>query len=313
MKTFPLLAIAVLGLALAWAASMHSQDREAQVPLVQPPWERRTVLTDHQITESSGLARSVEHPSMIWTHNDSGDVARAFLVDREGKTRSILSLPIPRPIDWEDMTNFQVDGHSYLAFGDIGGNAMQRKSLVITVVEEPKQLPANGAVQDAKPITTITVKIPNKLTDFESLAMAGPKSFLLVEKHILGGRVMEIPFDLHASEQSVEAQVIGTVSIPLATSCDVSPDYSKLAIVSYRHLYVYQRDPLDDGSMASWEKALQREPVKIELPKVTQCEAVSFNEDGSRILITSERIPTPLLEIPFPWPASIDASKGSQP
>lgn len=304
MKTYPLLAIAVLGFAVALAASMHSQARNAQAPSVQPPWETRTVLSDHQVTESSGLARSVAHPSMVWTHNDSGDVARAFLVDGEGKTRSILTLPIPRPIDWEDMTNFQSDGHSYLAFGDIGGNAMQRKSLVITVIEEPNQLLTSGTVQETKrPITTITVKIPNKLTDFESLAMASPNRFLLVEKHILGGRVMEIPFDLHAAEQTVEAQVIGTVSIPLATSCDVSPDYSNLAVVSYRHLYVYQREKSDDGSLEPWEKALQREPAKIDLPKVTQCEAVSFNEDGSRILITSERIPTPLLEIPFPWPS----------
>ncbi len=70
------------------------------------------ILQDESIAESSGLARCKHHPDWFWTHNDSGDEARVFLVDSEGKTRAIYRLPGAGAIDWEDMTSFEKDGHS---------------------------------------------------------------------------------------------------------------------------------------------------------------------------------------------------------
>ncbi len=47
------------------------------------PSEQLSLLEDKAINESSGLARSQHHPDHYWTHNDSGDTPRLFLIDRK--------------------------------------------------------------------------------------------------------------------------------------------------------------------------------------------------------------------------------------
>jgi len=42
-------------------------------------------LQSRGINESSGLACSRTTPGLFWTHNDSGDDARVFLFDRQGR------------------------------------------------------------------------------------------------------------------------------------------------------------------------------------------------------------------------------------
>ena len=43
-------------------------------------------LEDERINESSGVAASRMYPGYLWTHNDSGDSARLFLIATNGKT-----------------------------------------------------------------------------------------------------------------------------------------------------------------------------------------------------------------------------------
>lgn len=261
-------------------------------------------LKDKEIKESSGLARSLHHSNCFWTHNDSGDGARLFLVDREGETQSEIQLDVPNPIDWEDMASFNWDGEAYLAVGDIGGNAQPRKTVSVYLFPEPK-VELNGKKKKKKVDVPITVEISIEggITNFESMAVdASTNSILLVEKSNFGGRVFSILLDHKQGVQQVTGKVIGQVPIALTTACDVSSDGHKMAIISYSVLYLYERVE-KDGKWSSWGDAIKKPTMKLRLPKLEQAEAVCFGPDGDRVFLTSEQLPTPLVEM------SLDSQK----
>src|SRR4051794_20300739 len=79
-------------------------------------------LQDSRITESSGLAVG---PGVLWTHNDSGDSARFFALDRRCRTLATYTLPGVQATDWEDMAR----GGGYLWLGDIGDNSATRSTI----------------------------------------------------------------------------------------------------------------------------------------------------------------------------------------
>lgn len=92
-------------------------------------------LQDPRITESSGVAAG---PGVLWTHNDSGDSARFFALDRRCRTLATYSVVGARATDWEDMAR----GAGALWFGDIGDNASTRSGVVVYRVPEPRTRPA---------------------------------------------------------------------------------------------------------------------------------------------------------------------------
>ncbi len=85
----------------------------------------RVVLTirDPRVTESSGLAASVLHPGVLYTHNDSGDAPRVFAIGPDGGVLAVLTLGGASARDWEAMAAGRDDaGRPALFVGDIGDN-----------------------------------------------------------------------------------------------------------------------------------------------------------------------------------------------
>src|SRR4051794_35721845 len=60
-------------------------------------------FNDPQINESSGIAAAGRSDDYFFTHNDSGDTARIFAVNRQGRTVATLNVPGARNVDWEDV------------------------------------------------------------------------------------------------------------------------------------------------------------------------------------------------------------------
>ena len=77
---------------------------------------------DSRITESSGLVAG-SRSDLLFTHNDSGDVARFFAVDRTGRTRATYRLRGVQARDWEDIAR---GPGGTLWLGDIGDNSASR-------------------------------------------------------------------------------------------------------------------------------------------------------------------------------------------
>ena len=68
-----------IALAFAFCAGAAAQ----QAP--EAPFERIATVDHAPIAEMSGIARSATYEDTWWVHNDSGDTARLFAIDGEGR------------------------------------------------------------------------------------------------------------------------------------------------------------------------------------------------------------------------------------
>src|SRR5690606_11062503 len=99
-----------------------------------------------EINEASGLVASVAHKGCLWTHNDSGDDARVFLVDNSARYKATYYLQGIVAHDWEDIAMMEQSGISYLLIGDIGDNRGRRPYVYVHVLKEPTGRVAVSAI-----------------------------------------------------------------------------------------------------------------------------------------------------------------------
>lgn len=73
------------------------------------------------IDEAPGLAASILNSGVLWTHNDSGDSARAYAMDTQGNHLGIYNITGAGATDWEDIAvgPGPAGGVSYLYLGDM--------------------------------------------------------------------------------------------------------------------------------------------------------------------------------------------------
>src|SRR5438128_610579 len=69
---------------------------DAEGPVTYDAAQRTCRFTDPRIGESSGLASASFSDTALWTHNDSGDTGRFFLVDTPS-CRTVASYRISAP------------------------------------------------------------------------------------------------------------------------------------------------------------------------------------------------------------------------
>lgn len=286
--------------------------QSSQLPL--PTATHMVLLSDKAINESSGLVLSQRNEDCFWTHNDSGDIPRLFLVHRDGRSIAHLRVMGVNAIDWEDIARATIGGSEKLIIADIGGNAQSRKFVTLHVVTEPHfrfdpnlpeastKAPIEATV---KVDTTIQVQFKGGVTNYEGIAVDHAAGLILiVEKALFGGRVFTVPLpavaDLGKDKTEVMAKEIGQTTIPFACACDISHDDNALVVTNYTLGYLYARQALDGGVKEEWSETLKREPIVFRLPKLRQPEAVCFSKDSRSVFLTSEQQPTPLVEISLP-------------
>ncbi|MCY2985820.1 MAG: hypothetical protein NTY15_19515 [Planctomycetota bacterium] len=265
------------------------------------------VLKDHEINESSGLILSQQNPDCFWTHNDSGDLPRLFLIHRDGRTIARVKIDGAMAIDWEDITMATINGSPKLIIGDIGGNTQKREHVTLYIIPElnfpfDAKRPLAPIESSASIEATIEVTFVGGVTNYEGLAVdANAKSIVIFEKALLGARVYSLPFPSLSKEKlKVQATEIGQTSVPYACACDISKDSRSMVVTNYLVGFLFTRRTLANGSLEEWSETLQRVPTSFPLPKLRQTEAVCFSADGKSIFLSSEHTPTPLVELKIP-------------
>jgi hypothetical protein len=78
---------------------------------------------------------------------------------------------------------------------------------------------------------------------------------------------------------------------------DIAPDGRRLAILTGLHVLEYAR-----GEQETWAAALARPPRRLEIPQLSQGEALAYRRDGQALLLTSEGPREPLWQITPPSP-----------
>jgi hypothetical protein len=272
------------------------------LPLYAQVIERIAEVTHPALGEMSGIVAS-SYPDIFWVHNDSGDTARIFAIHANGDIVVPRYLPPARSTDewpglvidnawhydWEDIA--LADGILYLA--DIGNNDNARRDLGVYVVNEPNPRYVAGA----RAVRFLPVRYPDqteypaKLWHFDCEAVftfAGKLYFLT--KHRQPGKALawEQGTKLyrlnsnHTDRDNVLQLVDRHDGVTLATGADVSPDGQHLAILTYTHLWVFDRP--DEGD--KWLQSPAR-VLALDRSLVKQNEAVAW-ENNDSLLITNE-------------------------
>lgn len=240
------------------------------------------------LNESSGLVPATLQEGVFFTHNDSGDEARLFAIDRQGHVIQPewaedyrgIRLPSAVNVDWEDITR---DLSGNLLVADTGNNANQRRDLCIYVVPEPL---VRQAVQ-TRPLAVWQFHYPDQLAfppgnlnyDCEAVFWADNALHLLT-KHRSDTNTRLFRLVPDPARLSTPATLLGEFPIGgQVTAADASLDGLQLAVLTYDALHLFVRQaPGQD-----WFTGKHRQ-LAIE---AGQCEAVCF--DRQDLLLTNEQ------------------------
>jgi len=271
------------------------------------PMQIAGAVTDAQITESSGLAaaRAAGNAGMLWTHNDSGDVPRLFLLSARGTLKATFRVDVPFATDWEDLASFELDGEPYLLVGDIGDNAHRRKRVTLWLIPEPMFDPqrTSGFDLKIKPTRRIDFTYADGPWDAESLAFDPAQREIIVVTKVdprrppvgLAG-VYVFPLPDHDTPPEVAEPIVAEraveLSLRITTAADVSPDGRRLVVATYGDGWQYVRRENE-----SWPQALARPGTVVPLGPRGQSEALAFAADGHTLMLTAEGVGKPLWKV----------------
>lgn len=269
------------------------------VVAAEQPVRKLGVVRDGRINESSGLARSLRQNGWFWTHNDSGDSARLFLLDDTLKTRAVVNVREARAVDWEDLATFFWQRQPYLLIGDFGNNQLNRSIVQLYLVEEPVVAGSDDTIELGVPISrTISFQFSDGPKNCESLGVdVSGGRILLVSKESPTCGVYELPWPVPAEADGTHqvARRIATLPTSLATGMDISPDGKRMMVVNYLSGFLFER-----AGSESWATTLARPPRTLAVPLRRTGEAVCFNADGQRAYLSSEGTDQPVWELPLP-------------
>lgn len=262
---------------------------------------------DGDIAELSGCARFLQNPQQLWIHNDSGNAARLYAVDLQGRVRQRVDIRDAKARDWEDIASFRWHGMPYLAIADTGDNFSWHAEAAVLLLPEPQ-----AGIASVAPQRTIRFHYPDGAHDVEALAIdvvAG--DILLLEKRRPPARLYRLA--LSGPDQQV-AQAIATLpdwwpepATPAetigawhyrgaVTAMDLSDDGLRLAMLTSTHWMVFTR-----RAGENWQSAFSRQPHTARIPRRgtprnTVFEALCWAADGG-LWISGERLPAPLLHV----------------
>ncbi len=292
------------GLCLALALAACSGEQAAPAP---GSASVAGMLLDPQLSEISGLAASRRHRDVLWMHDDGGNPERLFAVAADGSRLATLRLEGVTKTDWEDMAAFELDGRAYLLIADTGDNGGLRRSLQLHIVEEPERL-ENARL---KPAWSIAFRWPDGARDCEAVAVdVANRQVLLVSKKRQPPELFAVPLMPAGNALQTATRLGELAGIPQpdaqarrenptrarlqgqVTAADISPDGATLAVMTYRYLLLYPRQP---GQ--TWAQAVAAAPRVSDLPWLPQAEALGWSADGRHLYATGEFIPAPLYQI----------------
>lgn len=271
-------------------------------------------LQDPEVNESSGLAASARSADYFFTHNDSGDSARIFAINRQGETLATLRVPGAKSIDWEDMARGRdQQGHDLLLLGDIGDNRGKRDTVQVYSIPEPEIDPSRRGVRgETAAATRFELKYPDGPHDSETLLfnLANGTLYLVTKERLLRAsgvyattgplvpdqvnrltkvgwvRFLELPATIRSITDS-----LGRL---MATSGDIAPEGDRVVLRTYTDAYEWKIPAFDVGA------AFRNKPTHLVLPEMRQGESAAYTREGKSVLFGSEKPNSPIYEVTRP-------------
>ena len=255
----------------------------------------RGSIENELLKETSGLVQSRTNSSIFFAINDSGNPAKLFGLDRNGRHLGSWDFEYGSGHDFEDLSAFSVMGEAFLIIADTGDNLNWRKLQSLLILKEPS---LETAGQKLKVLRRVTFSFRDGHRDIESVAVADfGKSAYLVSKKRIPPELFRVSLEDqgHQTLQAIES----IESIPAPTALDLDRRgrygiYSSVptamdissgdaVILTYKELYLFEKQVGED-----WANAFAQVPQKIPLPQIYGLESVTFAGPG-KILLTGER------------------------
>lgn len=270
-------------------------------------------LADRSITEASGIAASRRRADVLWVINDDGNDPLIYAVGRDGSDYGHVRIRNARNQDWEDLAAFVYNRTAFLLIADCGDNESRRKSCILYIVAEPRVDPswtlAKAPLEWSRRIEYVYADGPR---DCEGVAVdVQRREILLLTKRTQPPVLYSLPLTFTQSDTVQTARPVtrvGGIPQPTAedlredplygrygsqpTAMDLSPDGTLIAILTYKKAFLFTR-----RSNESWRQLFGRAPVPLAIPRMPQAEALCFDTDGGRLLVTSEKLPAPLYRL----------------
>lgn len=255
------------------------------------------IVDSGEIREASGLVASSAYPGFFWTHNDSGDAARIFLLDSLAQHRSTWYLPRMENRDWEEMGKIRREDVEYLMVGDIGDNRAQREYITFYIFPEPVvDTVDSGQVQvdslSQELVQVLHLRYEDGARDAEAF-FYDPQDELLyvISKRELQVGVYSTP--LPAFTPNASTLLVDTLQLRLqmklpttwVTAADISVSGDEILVKNLLQVFYWQRQ---NGE--SVIQTLQRPAIPLPYLPEPQGEAMSFAADGQRYYTISESL-----------------------
>lgn len=270
-------------------------------------WTQQCVIEDIRLNELSGLSESIRYPGYLWATNDSGDSLRCFLISPQGKTVASVNIKIYENIDVESLHVAGSKKKSWVYLGDTGDNRARRSQIEVYRFEEPEiDIKTLGQDIDVSAKQMVLTYDDGFAVDAETLLVGSEGYIGVVSKSFFGSELWVAEQAFFAGSQPLKAA--GEVAVGewksdsgkyslLITDGSISDDGSRLALMTYTHLFLWNLPP--GKSIADFAKFLASAPdICKPLPELQQAEALSFaGEESDVIVVTSEGIKPPLMRL----------------
>lgn len=255
-------------------------------------------FTDDRFDEISGMTYSLRHPGVLWLHNDSSGGPYVYAVDAQ-TCRTLATLTITG-IEARDIEAIAAGrdrhGRPVLWVADIGDNRDSWPSVGLHRIREPRVL-----VDRAVTPRTYEFTYRDRPHNAETL-LVDPTSgqVWVVTRQLAHGRLYALPKRLSRDRVNVAVPVRREGG--LVTDGAVSPDGSRYVLRDYVNATPFEGLP--PGI----------EQPEVFLPIQPQGEAITWTEDGSALLIASERDDRLLrVELPVPGPETTGSPAPTPP
>ena len=271
-------------------------------------------VMDAELTEISGI-EVADGPTLL-VHNDDGPPDLWYL-DVEGEVSARFRLQGASNRDWEDLTLIPRNGRTVIAIGDIGDNERRRSSVQVYFLVMPAVAP-NGArdeLQFVDVLHTLELTYPDGPHDCEAIAYdASSDTLLFLTKRDRPPRLYGVDASEAIARDRLALRFLGTVPtlrpptrddfrrlgkeadwISQPTGMDINADSSLAAVITYRSLYLFDRQADE-----SWIEAFNRPPREFLGPASRDEEAIAFSGDMTLLYISAEGHPAPIYRVALP-------------
>lgn len=244
------------------------------------------------LDECSGLVASRNNASVLWAHNDSGDTARIFAIDTQGRLLGTYNLTSASHTDYEDIAigPGPLTNVSYLYVGDLGDNDENRSNIRVYQIPEPAVYArqyTNPPTVGVKGVRSITLDYPDSAHNAESLFIdPGTGDLFIITKESTTSRVYSTTQAALNSGTNVILTFVRNLSFDIPSSADISATGKEIIIRQEEFARLWTRT---NGQSIS--NALAGTPVTIPVigpPTEPNGEAVAFDANGNGYYTLSE-------------------------